>query len=67
VDFPAVLKLIKGRSCKFIIFIDDLAFEDSEESYTVLKSVLEGGVKQTGQCVNLCYFQQAASYKGEIQ
>jgi len=45
VDFPAVLKLIKGRSCKFIIFIDDLAFEDSEESYTVLKSVLEGGVE----------------------
>jgi len=45
VDFPAVLKLNKGRSCKFIIFIDDLAFEDSEESYTVLKSVLEGGVE----------------------
>jgi len=45
VDFPAVLRLIKGRKCRFIIFIDDLAFEDSEESYTVLKSVLEGGVE----------------------
>lgn len=45
VDFPAVLRLIKGRKCRFIIFVDDLAFEDSEESYTVLKSVLEGGVE----------------------
>lgn len=45
VEFPEVLRQIKGRKCKFIIFIDDLAFEDSEESYTVLKSVLEGGVE----------------------
>lgn len=45
VDFPAVIRQIKGRKCRFIIFIDDLAFEDSEESYTVLKSVLEGGVE----------------------
>ncbi|NLP13617.1 MAG: ATP-binding protein [Clostridium sp.] len=45
VDFPAVIRQIKGRKCKFIIFVDDLAFEDSEESYTVLKSILEGGVE----------------------
>lgn len=45
VDFPVVIRQIKGRKCRFIIFIDDLAFEDSEESYTVLKSVLEGGVE----------------------
>lgn len=44
-DFPQVLRVIKGRQQKFIIFIDDLAFEDSEESYTSLKAVLEGGLE----------------------
>lgn len=44
-DFPEVLRRLKGRSLKFIIFIDDLAFEDSAESYTALKAVLEGGLE----------------------
>jgi len=44
-DFPEVLRALKGRSLKFIIFIDDLAFEDSAESYTALKAVLEGGLE----------------------
>ncbi|MGB9793080.1 MAG: ATP-binding protein, partial [Thermacetogeniaceae bacterium] len=44
-DFPEVLRKLKGRCLKFIIFIDDLAFEDSAESYTALKAVLEGGLE----------------------
>lgn len=44
-DFPEVLRRLKGRRLKFIIFIDDLAFEDSAENYTALKAVLEGGVE----------------------
>jgi predicted AAA+ superfamily ATPase len=44
-DFPAIIRQVKNRKCKFIIFVDDLSFEDTEESYTVLKSVLEGGVE----------------------
>lgn len=44
-DFPEVIRMIKGSSLKFIIFIDDLAFEDSEQDYTALKAVLEGGLE----------------------
>ncbi|MFZ5986592.1 MAG: ATP-binding protein [Bacillota bacterium] len=44
-DFPKVIRLVKDRKLKFIIFIDDLAFEDSEESYTALKAILEGGLE----------------------
>ena len=44
-DFPQIIRAIEGRKQKFILFIDDLAFEDSEESYTALKAVLEGGLE----------------------
>lgn len=36
---------IKDKPYYFIIFIDDLAFEDKEETYTALKTILEGGVE----------------------
>jgi len=44
-DFPAIIGQLAGRNLKFILFIDDLAFEDNEENYTVLKAVLEGGLE----------------------
>jgi len=44
-DFYHVLRIIKDRPQKFVVFIDDLAFEDSEEDYTALKAVLEGGLE----------------------
>lgn len=44
-DFNKIIRLIKNRPQKFIIFIDDLAFEDSEISYTSLKAILEGGLE----------------------
>lgn len=44
-DFPKIIAQLKDRKQKFIIFIDDLAFEDEEENYTSLKAVLEGGVQ----------------------
>lgn len=46
-DFPEVIRAIKSSQLKFIIFIDDLAFEDSEQNYTSLKAVLEGGLEST--------------------
>jgi predicted AAA+ superfamily ATPase len=45
IDFPNIIRLLKGRRQKFIIFVDDLVFEDSEENYTTLKAVLEGGLE----------------------
>jgi predicted AAA+ superfamily ATPase len=44
-DIPDILRIVKNRKQKFILFIDDLAFEDSENTYTALKAVLEGGLE----------------------
>ncbi|MCX7711870.1 MAG: ATP-binding protein [Clostridia bacterium] len=44
-DFPEIIRLLRNRKQKFIIFVDDLVFEDNEENYTTLKAALEGGVE----------------------
>ena len=44
-DFPEIIRDLKNRPQKFIIFIDDLTFEDGETGYTALKAVLEGSVE----------------------
>ncbi|HZK84555.1 MAG TPA: ATP-binding protein [Desulfosporosinus sp.] len=44
-DFPLILRHLKNRPQKFIIFVDDLVFGDNEENYTSLKAVLEGGLE----------------------
>ncbi len=40
-----ISEIIRGRSEKFIIFCDDLSFEEEESSYRQLKTVLEGGLE----------------------
>lgn len=44
-DFPLIIRHLKNRTQKFIIFVDDLVFGDNEENYTSLKAVLEGGLE----------------------
>ena len=44
-DLSAVLGYIKNRNYRFIIFIDDLSFEENEVEYKFLKAVIEGGVE----------------------
>lgn len=44
-DFPDIIRHLKVRGKKFIVFVDDLSFEDSESSYIALKAVLEGGLE----------------------
>jgi predicted AAA+ superfamily ATPase len=44
-DFPLIIRHLKNRTQKFIIFVDDLVFGDNEETYTSLKAVLEGGLE----------------------
>ena len=41
----AVIAAIKQRHYRFIIYIDDLSFEESEMEYKFLKAVIEGGVE----------------------
>ena len=40
-----VLEQIKDRNYKFIIYMDDLSFEEFEIEYKFLKAVIEGGVE----------------------
>lgn len=44
-DYPLIIKELKGRPQRFIIFVDDLSFEDSEVEYKELKAVMEGGLE----------------------
>lgn len=43
-DLPDIIALVSERSEKFIIFCDDLSFEDGEPGYKALKSMLDGSV-----------------------
>lgn len=45
-DLNEVIARIKGRNYKFIIFMDDLSFEDFEIEYKYLKAVIEGGLEK---------------------
>ena len=44
VDLPDIVDVVAGRAEKFIVFCDDLSFEDGEPGYKALKSILDGSV-----------------------
>lgn len=44
-DLSNIISQIKNRNYKFIIYMDDLSFEDNETEYKFLKAVIEGGVE----------------------
>lgn len=43
-DLADIVELLEGRPERFIVFTDDLSFEDGEPAYKALKSVLDGSV-----------------------
>ncbi len=43
---PALIRSLRGRRQKFILFIDDLAFDRDDPTYSVLKTILEGGMER---------------------
>jgi len=43
-DLPDIVDVVSDRSEKFIVFCDDLSFEDGEPGYKALKSILDGSV-----------------------
>lgn len=45
-DLNDVITQIKNRNYKFIIYMDDLSFEDFEIEYKYLKAVIEGGLEK---------------------
>ncbi len=44
VDLPDIVDVVAARPEKFIVFCDDLSFEDGEPGYKALKSILDGSV-----------------------
>lgn len=43
-DLPEILNLIRNNDKKYLIFCDDLSFEEGENSYKGLKTVLDGSI-----------------------
>jgi len=44
VDLPDIIEVVAGRPEKFMVFCDDLSFEEGEPGYKALKSILDGSV-----------------------
>ncbi len=45
-DLSKVIAQIKNRNYRFIIYMDDLSFEEFETEYKFLKAVIEGGLEK---------------------
>lgn len=43
-DLPDIVEVVAGRPEKFIIYCDDISFEEGDGSYKALKSILDGSV-----------------------
>jgi uncharacterized protein len=48
-DLPDIVALVAARSERFIMFCDDLSFEEGESSYKALKAALDGSVAAPGE------------------
>jgi len=44
-ELPKVIDAVKNRNYRFIIYMDDLSFEEFEIEYKYLKAVIEGGLE----------------------
>ena len=45
-NLSQLISQVKNRNYKFIIYMDDLSFEEDESEYKFLKAVIEGGLEQ---------------------
>lgn len=45
-SLPDLIRTLAARRHKFILFIDDLAFDQDDRTYSVLKTILEGGLER---------------------
>ena len=50
-DLPKIVEHLRGVSQKFIIFVDDLSFEEDDDAFKALKVVLEGNLTARPQNV----------------
>ncbi len=53
-DLPDLIEVVAGRPEKFLVYCDDLSFEDGEPGYKALKSILDGSVAAATPNVLVC-------------
>lgn len=51
IDLPDLIDLVSGRPERFIVFCDDLSFDEGEPGYKALKSMLDGTISASGDNV----------------
>jgi predicted AAA+ superfamily ATPase len=51
IDLPDIVDLVAERPERFIVFCDDLSFDEGEPGYKALKSILDGSVAQSTENV----------------
>ena len=51
VDLPDIVDLVAERAERFIVFCDDLSFDEGEPGYKALKSILDGSIAQASDNV----------------
>ena len=51
IDLPDIVDLVADRSERFVIFCDDLSFDEGEPGYKALKSILDGSVAESTENV----------------
>ncbi|MBM4227369.1 MAG: ATP-binding protein [Gammaproteobacteria bacterium] len=47
VDLPEIVELLAGRPGHYIVFCDDLSFDEHDSTYRALKTVLDGSISAT--------------------
>ncbi len=52
-ELPAALDALRDRGPRFILFVDDLSFEEHEVEYKSLKALLEGSVEEPPENIRL--------------
>ena len=52
-ELPRLLAELRGRGPRFLLFVDDLSFEEHEVEYKSLKALLEGSVEEPPENVRL--------------
>ena len=45
-SLPQVLESLRARAPRFVLFVDDLSFEENEVEYKALKALLEGSIEE---------------------
>ena len=51
IDLPDIVDLVAERAERFIVFCDDLSFDEGEPGYKALKSILDGSVAESTENV----------------